>query len=215
MCEGLLGKKLGMTGMFLADGTYVPVTIIQAGPCVVTQVKSEVTDGYNALQLGFGEKKKSRLNKPIQGHLRKCGDVSCAHLREFSVDNPGEYRPGQKITVELFEVGERVDVRGTTKGRGFSGVIKRHGFHGGKKSHGSHSHRIPGSIGCSAWPSKVIKGKKLPGHYGNDRKTVKNLKIVDIRPEENIIFIKGAIPGAVSGLVEIKKPKVPKLKKGN
>jgi large subunit ribosomal protein L3 len=216
MCEGLLGKKLGMTGLFLPDGTYVPVTIVQAGPCVVTQIKSEVTDGYNALQLGFGDKKKSRLNKPSQGHLKKCGDVACAHLREFSVDNPGEYNLGQEITVDLFEVGDTVDVRGVSKGRGFAGVIKRHGFHGGKSTHGSHSHRIPGSIGCSAWPAKVIKGKKMPGQYGNDRKTIQNLQVVDIRPAENIILIKGAIPGSVSGLVEIKRPrKTPRLKIGD
>jgi large subunit ribosomal protein L3 len=212
MCNGLIGKKVGMTGLFLSDGVYVPVTVVQAGPCVVAQIKTKATDGYNALQLGYGEKKKNRIKKPIQGHLKKSGDVSCAHFREFQVDNPDEYSLGQKITVDIFTVGGSVDVSGKTKGRGFSGVIKRHGFHGGKKTHGSHSHRIPGSIGCSAWPSRVMKGKKLPGHYGNARKTIRNLEVVDIRPEENLLLIKGAIPGAISAWVEVCKPKVTKAK---
>ncbi len=211
MSDGLLGKKLGMTGLFQSDGSYVPVTVVQAGPCIVTQIKTDVKDGYNALQLGFGEKKRSGVSKPVAGHLKKSGDVPCAYLREFSVDNPGEYSLGQKITVGIFKVGGSVDVSGTSKGRGFSGVIKRHGFHGGRKTHGSHSHRIPGSIGCSAWPAKVIKGKKLPGQFGNERKTIQNLEIVDIRSDENILLIKGAVPGAISGLVEIKKPKASKI----
>jgi large subunit ribosomal protein L3 len=208
MSDGLLGKKMGMTGQFLPDGRYVPVTIVQVGPCIVTQIKTMATDGYNAVQLGFGEKKKSRMKKPLMGHLKKCGDVSCAYFREFKVDNPDEYSLGQEITVDIFNVGSLVDVAGNSKGRGFAGVIKRHGFHGGKATHGSHSHRVPGSIGCSAWPAKVIKGKKLPGHYGAARNTVKNLEIVDIRPDDNLILIKGAIPGAISGVVEIKKPKI-------
>ena len=212
MCEGLLGKKMGMTGQFLSDGTYVPVTIIKVGPCVVTQIKTKATDGYNAIQVGFGEKKKSRINKPLMGHLAKCGDVSSAYLREFAVDNPEDFSLGQEITADIFSVGSLVDVSGKTKGRGYAGVIKRHGFHGGKETHGSHSHRVPGSIGCSAWPSKVIKGKKLPGHYGNERKTVKNLQIVDIRTNDNLILLKGAVPGAISSLVEIRKPKVLKAK---
>jgi large subunit ribosomal protein L3 len=210
MCNGLIGKKVGMTGLFLSDGAYVPVTVVEAGPCVVTQIKTKATDGYNALQLGYGEKKKNRINKPVQGHLKKSGDSLCSHFREFQVDDPGDYSLGQKITVDIFTVGATVDVSGKSKGRGFAGVIKRHGFHGGKKTHGSHSHRIPGSIGCSAWPSRVMKGKKLPGHYGNARKTTQNLEIVDIRPEENLLLIKGAIPGAASTWVEIKKPKAMK-----
>ena len=198
-----------MIGVFSPEeGNYVPATVVMVGPCVVTQIKTEPSDGYNALQLGFGEKKKKRINKPLAGHLRKSGDRSVAFLREVSVDNPGDFEIGQTITLEMFKVGEHVDVTGTSKGRGFSGVIKRHGFHGGKKTHGSHSHRIPGSIGCSAWPAKVIKGKKLPGHYGNERKTVKNLEIVDIRPAENIVLFKGAIPGPRSGLIAIRKRNV-------
>jgi len=205
MSRGLIGKKLGMMGLFTPDGRYLPITVLQVGPCVVTQVKTVDTDGYDALQIGFGEKKKTRTNKPMAGHFKKSGENSFAFLREFAVDKPDEFNLGQPVPIELFEVGERVDVVGTTKGRGFAGVIKRHGFHGGKKTHGSHSHRIPGSIGCSAWPAKVIKGKKMPGRYGNERKTIRNVEIVDIRPEENLIFLKGAIPGAKSGIVEIKK----------
>jgi len=199
-----------MTGLFTSEGKYVPVTAIQVGPCVVTQIKTVATDGYNALQLGFGEKKKSRVNKALEGHFNKSGEMRFAFLREVYVNDPGEYELGQTINIDIFNVGEYIDVTGTTKGRGFSGVIKRHGFHGGKKTHGSHSHRIPGSIGCSAWPAKVIKGKKMPGQYGNTKQTTRNLEIADIRPEENIILIKGAIPGSRNGIIEIKKPKIAK-----
>ena len=207
MSNGLIGKKLGMTGFFLPDGRYVPVTVIEVGPCVVTQIKTAEKDGYNALQLGFGEKKESRVNKPLKGHFSKGAAGAYDTLKEFAVADPAEYNLGQKITLEMFNVGERVDVIGTTKGRGFAGVMKRHGFHGGRKTHGSHSHRIPGSVGCSASPSKIIKGKKMPGRYGNARQTVRNLEVVDIRPEDNLILIKGAVPGAKSGLVTIKKLK--------
>jgi large subunit ribosomal protein L3 len=186
---------------------------MEVGPCTVTQIKTQNTDGYNALQLGFGEKKRSRINLPLAGHLKKSGGGSFEILREFWVDSPDEYTLGQTITLEMFQVGEQVEVTGTTKGRGFSGVIKRHGFHGGKQTHGSHSHRVPGSIGCSATPSKVIKGKKLPGHYGSARKTIRNLEIVEIRSEENIILLKGSIPGPASGLVAVKKLKSKESKK--
>ena len=207
MSKGLIGKKLGMTGLFLPDGRHVPVTVIEAGPCVVTQIKTTEKDGYNALQLGFGKKKESRINKPLQGHFSKGGGGAFYTLKEFPVNDPTEYSLGQQITLEMFDVGERVDVIGTTKGRGFAGVMKRHGFHGGRKTHGSHSHRIPGSVGCSASPSKIIKGKKMPGRYGNDRQTMRNLEVVDIRPDDNLILIKGAVPGAKSGLVTINKLK--------
>jgi len=199
-----------MMGLFSSEGKYIPVTAIQLGPCVVTQIKTVATDGYNALQLGFGEKKKSRVNKALEGHLKKSGETRFAFLREVYVNDPSEYGLGQAVNLDIFNVGEHIDVTGTTKGRGFSGVIKRHGFHGGKKTHGSHSHRIPGSIGCSAWPAKVIKGKKMPGQFGNTRKTIRNLEIVDIRSEENLIMIKGAIPGSRNSIVEIKKPKIAK-----
>jgi len=207
MSRGLLGKKLGMTGFFTSEGRYVPVTVIETGPCVVTQIKTNATDGYDALQLGFEEKNKSRVNKPLQGHFKHSGDQCFQHLREFNVDNPEEYNLGQEIKVDMFKVGDRVDVVGTTKGRGFAGVIKRYGFHRGPMTHGSRNVRRPGSIGCSAWPAKVIKGKKMPGQYGNDRKTVRNLEIVDIRPEDNVILVKGAVPGAESGLMTVHKPK--------
>jgi len=199
-----------MTGLFSTEGEYMPVTVVQVGPCFVTQIKTIATDGYNALQLGFGEKKESRINKPMEGHFKKSGKTRFAFLREVPVDDPDEYSLGQTISLDVFKIGERVDVTGTTKGRGFAGVVKRHGFHGGKKTHGSHSHRIPGSIGCSATPAKVIKGKKMPGQYGNERKTARNLKIVDIRPEENLMLIKGALPGSASGVVSIKKLKFAK-----
>jgi len=208
MCNGLIGKKLGMTSVFTPDGRYVPVTVLEVGPCVVTQIKTQATDGYDALQLGFGEKKASHTNRPQQGHFKKSGGIGYVTVREVSVDNPGDYKPGQKVTLDLFASGEKVDVVGTTKGRGFSGVIRRHGFHGGRKTHGSHSHRIPGSIGCSAWPSRVIKGKKMPGQYGNARKTAKNLEVVEVRPEENLLLVKGGVPGHPNGLVLIRKRKI-------
>ncbi|NNL77350.1 MAG: 50S ribosomal protein L3 [Desulfobacterales bacterium] len=207
MSRGLLGKKLGMTGLFTPDGKYIPVTVIEAGPCVVTQIKTKDADGYDALQLGFGDKRNSRVNKPMQGHFKKSGDQCFRYLKEFYVEDPNEYNLGQQLTVEIFNVGDRVDVVGTSKGHGFSGVIKRYGFHRGPMSHGSRNIRRPGSIGCSAWPAKVIKGKKMPGQHGNDRKTIRNLEIVDIRSSDNVLLVKGAVPGAESGLVAVKKPK--------
>jgi len=196
-----------MTGVFTSEGKYVPATVIEAGPCVITQIKSKDTDGYDALQVGFSGKRTSRVNKPLQGHFKKSGDRCFRFLKEFSVDNPADYSIGQELTVEMFKVGERVDVVGTTKGRGFSGVIKRHGFHRGPMTHGSRNVRRPGSVGCSAWPAKIIKGKKMPGQYGNDRKTIRNLEIVDIRSEDNLILVRGAVPGAEAGLVSVNKLK--------
>jgi len=207
MSRGILGKKLGMTGIFTPAGKYVPATVIEAGPCVVTQIKTKDTDGYDALQLGFGGKKVSRVSKPLQGHFKKSGDQCFHFMKEFSVENPADFNIGQELTVEMFKVGERVDVVGTTKGRGFSGVIKRHGFHRGPMTHGSRNIRRPGSVGCSAWPARIIKGKKMPGQYGNDRKTVRNLEIIDIRSDDNLILVKGAVPGAESGLVSVNKLK--------
>jgi large subunit ribosomal protein L3 len=205
--KGLIGKKLGMTSVFTSDGRYLPVTVVLAGPCVVTQIKTVDADGYNALQIGFGEKKASRTTKPVQGHLKKSGGQIFAFLREVGVENPEEFEVGQTLGLDLFEIGERIDVVGTTKGRGYAGVMKRHGFAGGRKTHGCKSHRVPGSIGCSAWPSKVIKGKKLPGHYGVERKTTRNMEIVDIRPEENLILLKGPVPGHRQALVKLNKVK--------
>jgi large subunit ribosomal protein L3 len=207
MCKGLIGKKLGMTVVFSSEGRYVPVTVVKIGPCTITQVKTGETDGYDALQLGFGAKKLTRVGKAEKGHLKKCNLESCEAIREFPVENPGEYSPGQMINAGIFNVGDRVDVSGTTKGRGFAGVIRRHGFSGGRKTHGSHCHRIPGSIGASAWPSRVLKGKRLPGHLGHEKKTARNLEIVDIRENENLILLKGAVPGPKSGLVSVLKTK--------
>ncbi len=206
MCKGLIGKKLGMTGLFTPEGKYIPVTVIELGPCVVTQVKSKASDGYDALQLGFGAKKATRINKPLAGHLKK-SNGQFAVLREVPVEAPEGYDVGQAISLDMFAVGERVDIVGTTKGRGFAGVTKRHGFRLGRKTHGSKSYRIPGSIGCSAYPAKVIRGKKMPGQYGNTRKTARNLEIVDIRPHDNLMLVKGAVPGFNNGLVVVNKLK--------
>jgi len=205
MCKGLVGKKLGMTSMFAPDGRYIPVTVLKVGPCVVTQIKKDETDGYKALQLGFGTKKTAKTTKPLQGHFKKSGGACYSALKEVAVDDPEAFEVGQTIGPEIFDVGERVNVSGTTKGRGFTGVMKRHGFGGGRETHGCKNHRVPGSIGCSAWPGKVIKGKRMPGQYGVETKTVRNLEIVDIRPEENLILLKGAVPGSRSGIVTINK----------
>ena len=207
MHRGLLGRKLGMSNLFSPEGRQVPVTLLEVGPCVVTQVKTRATDGYNALQVGFLEKRENRINKPLQGHFIKSGGQAYAFIREIPVDDPSEYTLGQTLAVDMFQVGECVDISGISKGRGFSGVIKRWGFRGGRATHGSMFHRAPGSVGASATPSKIIKGRKMPGHYGNRRVTVRNLEIVDIRPEQHIMIVKGAVPGCKSGLVEVRKPK--------
>lgn len=207
MHKGLLGRKLGMSSLFSPEGQQVPVTVLEVGPCVVTQVKKQAVDGYDALQVGFVEKRAKRINKPVQGHLNKSGGQAYAFLKEISVDDPSEYTLGQALTIDIFQVGERVDISGVSKGRGFSGVVKRWGFSGGKATHGSMFHRAPGSVGASATPSKIIKGRKMPGHYGNTRVTVRNLEIVDIRPDQHLLIIKGAVPGCRSGLVEVRKPK--------
>jgi large subunit ribosomal protein L3 len=207
MHKGLLGRKLGMSSLFSPEGQQVPVTVLEVGPCVVTQVKTRAIDGYDALQVGFVEKRAKRINKPVQGHLKKSGGQAYAFLKEISVDDPSEYTLGQALTIDMFQVGERVDISGVSKGRGFSGVIKRWGFSGGGATHGSMFHRAPGSVGASATPSRITKGRKMPGHYGNKRVTVRNLEIVDIRPDQHLLIVKGAVPGCRSGLVEVRKPK--------
>lgn len=207
MIRGLLAKKIGMSSIFSPDGHRLPVTILQVGPCVVTRIKTQDQDGYEALQIGFEEKNQKKVNRPLAGHFKKSGGRAFSFLREFFADNCSEFKEGQTLTVDIFETGERVDVSGTSKGRGYAGVIKRWGFHGGRKTHGSHFHRAPGSIGMCAWPAKVMKGKKLPGHYGDSRVTVKGLEVVDIRPEQNLLIIKGAVPGCQGGLLEVRKRK--------
>ena len=204
MQRGLIGRKLGMTQVFWGDGTVIPVTVLEVGPCVVTQKKTKDSDGYDAVQLGFDRQKEKRTTKPLQGHFKKADKGCFRILKEFRTDTPGDYEVGQELKVNLFNVGDYVDVIGTTKGRGFAGVIKRHGFGGGRATHGSMFHRAPGSIGASAYPSRVFKGKKLPGQMGNVRKTVQNVVVVGVRPERNLILVKGAVPGSISGIVMIR-----------
>jgi large subunit ribosomal protein L3 len=206
MPGGLIGKKLGMTRIFDTDGLAVPVTVIEAGPCFVVQKKTSAKDGYEALQLGFERRALGKCNKPGKGHFEKHGAKSgFKYLREVRLEQGGEFEEGQEITVEQFTVGDRVDVVGTSKGKGFAGTVKRWNFHRGPMTHGSMNHRAPGSIGASAYPSRVVKGKKMPGHLGNARVTMKNLEVVDVRPEENLLLVKGAIPGPRQGLVLIQK----------
>ncbi len=193
-----------MTRVYNDLGRSIPVTVIEAGPCTVLQKKTEVKEGYNAIQVGFLEKKQTRLNKPEAGHFKRSGGTGYYHVREFRVEDPESYELGQQITLaEVLKVGDKVDIVGRSKGRGFQGVVKRYGFGGGKATHGSGFHRAPGSIGCSAYPGRVVKGKKMPGRMGMDLKTLKNLTIVDVREEENILLVQGAIPGAKNGLVSI------------
>ena len=201
---GILGKKVGMTRVYSEEGAVIPVTAIEAGPCVVLQKKTVENDGYTAIQVGFVTKKESRLNKPAAGHFKAAGKGGFYHIKEFRVEDPEQYELGQEIRVEeLFKAGDLVDVSGISKGRGFQGVMKRHGFKGGNKTHGSMFHRAPGSIGCSAWPARVVKGKKMPGRMGTDLITKKNVIIVDIRPEDNVLLVKGNVPGAKQGLLQI------------
>ena len=203
--SALLGKKIGMTNVFSSEGKLVPVTVVQVGPCVVTQIKTNETDGYNALQLGFDEKPVEKLNNPIAGHLKKTGDKGFRVLREFRTDDAESVKPGATIGIDIFAIGDKVNISGISKGRGFQGTIKRHGFSRGPETHGSRNHRKPGSIGNSAWPGKVFKGKKLPGHMGTNRETVKNLTIVDIKHEDNLLLVKGPLPGFKTGILEVQK----------
>jgi large subunit ribosomal protein L3 len=202
---GLIGRKLGMTQIFSSEGEVVSVSVIEAGPCVVLQKKTPENDGYEALQLGYGQKKLEKFNKPQQGHLKKAGDKGFSHLREFRSGKTGTYAVGDQISLDIFESGEQVEVTGITKGKGFNGNIKRWGFNRGPMSHGSKFHRVVGSIGSSAYPSRVFKGKKMPGHLGCDKMTAKNIKIVDKKQNENIIMVKGVIPGPKNGIVVICK----------
>lgn len=203
---GLLGRKLGMTQIFDRDGSVVPVTVIEVGPCVVTQVKQQASDGYAAVQLGFGAAK--RLNKPERGHLKGLGDLR--YLAEFRVDDPSQWQRGQRVGAELFEKGEYVDVIGVSKGRGFAGGVKRHHFGGGPKTHGqSDRHRAPGSIGATTDPGKVFKGLRMAGHMGNEHVTVRNLLVVESNPARNILAVRGAVPGPDGGLVKVRAAKRP------
>lgn len=204
MRQTILGRKLGMSQIFDHQGNAIPVTIVQAGPCTVLQVKTVQTDGYNAIQLGFGEKKEKHTTKPLQGHFRKSDSTPKRHVREARIDDPSLFKVGQVITAGLFQKDDRVDITGTSKGKGFAGVMKRHGFSGFMASHGVHeSKRGPGSIGQSADPSRVFKGMKMPGQMGNENVTVQNLKVVDVRESQNLIMVKGPVPGGKNGLLVI------------
>ena len=202
--KGILGRKIGMTRVYDENGRSIPVTVIEAGPCTILQKKTVQKEGYNAIQLGFLEKRESKLNKPEAGHFKRSGGKGFYHVREFRVENPESYEVGQQVTLtEMAAIGDMIDIAGKSKGRGFQGVIKRHGFRGGRATHGSDFHRAPGSIGCSAWPSRVLKGKKMPGRMGNETVTQKNLKIIDIRNDENVLLVRGTVPGAKNGLLNI------------
>ncbi|MFA5110893.1 MAG: 50S ribosomal protein L3 [Desulfobaccales bacterium] len=206
MPGGLIGKKLGMTRIFDSEGLAVPVTVIEAGPCFVVQKKTTTKDGYEALQMGFDRRALAKCNKPEKGHFEKHGAKSgFKYLREIRLEDASSFEEGQEISVEQFEIGDIVDVIGTSIGKGFAGTIKRWNFARGPMGHGSMSHRAPGSIGASAYPSRVVKGKKMPGRMGNARVTIKNLEVVDVRPDENLLVVKGAVPGPRQGLVLIQK----------
>lgn len=204
MNKGIIGKKLGMTQIFLEDGTRVPVTVVQAGPCVVLQKKSADNDGYAAVQVGFEAANAAKSNGAVRGHCVKAGKGVFRHLREFKLDQTAELSVGDELTVQQFAAGDLIDVTGVSIGKGFQGVIKRHNFKGGRASHGSRFHRAPGSIGCSATPSRVFKNKKMPGQMGNHQVTVQRLQVVRIDAEQNLLMVKGAIPGSKNNIVVIK-----------
>jgi large subunit ribosomal protein L3 len=203
--KGILGRKLGMTQIFDETGAVIPVTIIEAGPCFVTQVRTPERDGYSAIQLGFEEVRPKRLTQGELGHLKKHNLPPLRILREIRVEDPSQYREGQQITVEIFRPGEKVDVTGTSKGRGFQGGVKRHGFRGGPKTHGQSDRlRAPGAIGSGTTPGRVYKGTRMAGHMGNARVTVQNLQVVRVYPEQNLIAVRGAVPGPRNGLLIIR-----------
>jgi len=205
MAKGLIGKKLGMTRIFLREGEAVPVTVIEAGPVAVVQVKTRAADGYEAVQLGFSPKKEKHSSKPERGHSARAGAAGFNILREFGLVPGADPAPGGQVTLDIFTPGEKISVTGTSKGRGFAGVMKRHGFHGGRATHGCLTPRSGGSIGCAADPSRVFPGRRMAGHAGHRRTTVKNLTVVDVRPEYGVILLRGAVPGPNGGLVLLKK----------
>ncbi len=203
MPKGILGKKIGMTQIFTGEGRSIPVTVIEAGPCIVVQKKISGKDGYSAIQVGFGKKRERLFTKPAKGHFSKAGVHPLRFLREFRVEDPEAYQVGQEIKADVFKLGEKVDVAGVSKGRGYAGAIKRHGFHRGPMAHGSKYHRGPGSLGAKG-PAKVFKGRKLPGHLGAERVTVQNLEVVKVDAGRNLLAVKGAVPGPRGALVIVK-----------
>jgi large subunit ribosomal protein L3 len=212
---GIIGKKLGMTQRFAEDGSVVPVTVLKAGPCVVVQRKTKASDGYDAIQLGLVEPgRRTKATKPKEGHFKKSGSAPCRVLREFDLGGSEEPKVGDSIKVTLFTKSEKVDVRGVSKGKGFAGVVKRHHFRGGRATHGSMFHRAPGSIGASAFPSRVLPGMRAGGHMGQDRVTAKNLEVVDVIEDQDLLLVRGAVPGANGTYVEIVKSKARRKSSG-
>ena len=205
MNKGLIGKKVGMTQIFDESGKVIPVTVIEAGPCVIAQVKSVETDGYNAIQLGYEDVKETKLNKPERGHFAKANIAAKKHLREFRLDSVEGLTVGSELTVNVFAEGDRLDIQGTSKGKGFQGVIKRHGQSRGPMGHGSMYHRRPGSMGPTSTPGRVFKGKKLPGHMGDVTSTILNLAVVKVDTDKNVILVKGSVPGAKGAVLRIRE----------
>ena len=204
MNKGLIGKKLGMTQIFDEQGKVIPVTVIEAGPCVVARVKTVETDGYNAIQLGFGDVKESKINKPEKGHFAKSKLTPKKHLREFRLDSVENINVGDELKADTFTAGDQLDIQGTSKGKGFQGVIKRHGQSRGPMGHGSMYHRRPGSMGPTSTPGRVFKGKKLPGHMGSQTITIQNLEVVRVDLDKNVILVKGSVPGAKGAILKLK-----------
>ena len=204
MSIGILGKKLGMSQLFDDNGNAVPVTLIEAGPCRITQLKSQSLDGYTAVQIGYGLSKNKYLNKPEKGHLLKSGDALLKHLKEYRVEETSSYEIGKQITVENFEVGQKVDISGKSMGRGFAGYQKRHGFSRGPMSHGSKNHRAPGSTGAGTTPGRIYPGKRMAGRYGGKKITTKGLLVVKIDNEKNLLVVKGSVPGKPGSIVNIR-----------
>ena len=204
--QGIIGRKVGMTQVFADDGKAIPVTVIEAGPCVVVQRRSVQKEGYSAVQLGLVERRKiKRITKPMKGHFAKAGLPPCRVLREIRIEDSAEVKVGDKVSVELFAPGDAISVTGVSKGKGFQGVIKRHKFHGGAATHGSMFHRAPGSIGASAFPSRVLKGMRAAGHMGSEQVTLKNVHVVRVDAENNVLLVRGSIPGASGGYLVIRK----------
>ncbi|SVD27421.1 uncharacterized protein METZ01_LOCUS380275 [marine metagenome] len=204
MAFELIGRKVGMTQIYDEEGNVIVVTVVELGPCPVIQVKTKDSNGYDAVQIGFGEQKEHRVPKPIMGHLKKAGVGPIARIQEFRTNSPHEYELGQSLTVEKFEDIEKVDVIGITKGRGFQGVVKRYGFAGGPASHGSMYHRRGGSYGMCQWPGRIIKNTKMPGHMGDKRRTAQNLKVVRVDKERNLLLVEGSFPGPKGGIVTVR-----------
>ena len=204
MSKTLIGRKVGMTQIFDEQGKVIPVTAIEAGPCTVVQVKTVETDGYNSIQLGFGDVKEHKVIKPVKGHYTKVNLTPKKHLREFRVDNTAEVKVGDELKADTFEVGDKLDIQGTSKGKGFQGVIKRHGQSRGPMGHGSMYHRRPGSMGPTSTPGRVFKGKKLPGHMGHVTVTIQNLEVVRVDLDENVVLVKGSVPGANGAILKLK-----------